>query len=308
MNLSKLLTKNKVKLFILVWVYFITLFFVLQISFFLSTLLNQKIVSSWTLCVPNPESVSTLVDSLPERNSSITFDSNAAEACPGIAIDLVVQYEGNLFTYLSNEKEVREVFKRNDVRTIRKSMRNEPKLGLGAFYGFSIGLICALVFLGRQRKRKKFISRPVSSEPFSVIGMVTVAYFLGLIVLVWLPFQLFLENIKVPNYLILETDDLQFDIFAWIFFVVLAPFTEEILFRAWLLDAWRKIISPTAALLLSSIVFSAVHPMGWVANLIFIVPGLLLGGLWLRTRSLAACVIAHSSYNAFVLFTLTELG
>jgi membrane protease YdiL (CAAX protease family) len=34
--------------------------------------------------------------------------------------------------------------------------------------------------------------------------------------------------------------------------------------------------------------------------LTYTLAGLVLAGLWVRTRSLAACVIAHGTYNAWI--------
>lgn len=90
--------------------------------------------------------------------------------------------------------------------------------------------------------------------------------------------------------------------------VVLAPVAEEVVFRFWLLDRMVPAISPVAALLLSSAVFSMVHlepePFAFGSRLI---TGLVLGVLWLRTSSLGACVLAHGLFNAAV-FGLDHLA
>lgn len=84
--------------------------------------------------------------------------------------------------------------------------------------------------------------------------------------------------------------------------VVFAPVAEEVIFRFWLLDRMIPAIGSPAALLLSSVVFSAIHmdlePFAFGSRLI---TGLALGLLWLRTFSLGACVLAHGLFNAAVI-------
>ena len=305
MNAFSIPFKKNVKRFVLIWAYFVTLLLVLQLSLVLGSFLNQEIDSRWTVCASSSEHLRELIDSVPSSNSEISMETIEIEGCSGTALELTVRYQGNLITYLQNEDEFQVSLMERNVRILSKSMRNTPILGAGAAYGFGVGLTVSLGFLIYQRRKQVFIDRATSTAPLYVLGIWTAACVLGMVALVWLPFQIFLENIKVPNYLILDTEDLEFDAFAWVFFVLLAPVTEEVLFRAWLLDAWRRVVSPAIALLLSSVVFSVVHPMGVTANLIFVIPGLLLGALWLKTRSLAACIVAHSAYNAFVLFSLT---
>ena len=80
--------------------------------------------------------------------------------------------------------------------------------------------------------------------------------------------------------------------------ILLIPLAEEIAFRSWLLDRLGQVLAPSIALLISAAAFSAVHPMGFIANLIFLLPGLVWGYLWLRYRSLFVCTLAHATYNA----------
>ena len=147
--------------------------------------------------------------------------------------------------------------------------------------------------------------RPHLAAPFQVTVIMAAVCLTGLIALVWLPFQVFAEDIRIPNYLFVDSEKLLEGVTAWVFSVLLAPLCEEIIFRAWLLEAWRKFVGPWLALVMSAVAFSLVHPMGLVANLIFIIPGLLLGALWLKTRSLITCISTHALYNAFVLFMIT---
>jgi len=82
-----------------------------------------------------------------------------------------------------------------------------------------------------------------------------------------------------------------------ILLVLVWPLVEELLFRAWLLEALRRLMPPLLALMFTAIAFSVIHPHGVVGNVIFVLPGLWLGWLWLRYRSLVVCLVGHSTYN-----------
>lgn len=87
--------------------------------------------------------------------------------------------------------------------------------------------------------------------------------------------------------------------------VIAAPVFEEYLFRAWMLERLTRILPAWVALGWSSGAFAAIHlPGNVLAGVIYLGLGVLLGLLWLRTRSLFACVLAHAAYNAAVSLSL----
>ena len=90
------------------------------------------------------------------------------------------------------------------------------------------------------------------------------------------------------------------------FGVLVAPFTEECLFRALLYPAARRVISPRAAALLVAGAFAAIH-----ANLFALMPlfafAIMLAWLFERTDSLVAVTVAHATFNASTLLPLLLL-
>ena len=79
---------------------------------------------------------------------------------------------------------------------------------------------------------------------------------------------------------------------------VSAPVIEEYLFRALLLHRLCKSLNQMVALMVTSIVFAVAHfPSDWVVAIALLMIGTAIGVLWLRTRSLLACIVAHSTYN-----------
>ncbi|WP_306581845.1 CPBP family intramembrane glutamic endopeptidase, partial [Dokdonella sp.] len=81
---------------------------------------------------------------------------------------------------------------------------------------------------------------------------------------------------------------------------IAAPIYEEYLFRAWALERYRRALPAWLALALSSFWFVLPHAPGNLADAgMLFGGGIVLGLLWLRTRSLPACIIAHGLYNSF---------
>lgn len=83
---------------------------------------------------------------------------------------------------------------------------------------------------------------------------------------------------------------------------VYAPFLEETAFRGWLVPVASRAIGAPAAGLLSALAYAAVHLTGGAAStLAAFVLGGLLAALFLRTRSVWACLLAHGTFNGLAL-------
>jgi len=82
---------------------------------------------------------------------------------------------------------------------------------------------------------------------------------------------------------------------------LLIPFLEESACRAWLIPIAGKVLGAGGALVLSSIVFATSHGTYDLPHLTFYAAaGVVFALVWLRTRSLLACVIAHGTCNGWV--------
>jgi len=79
--------------------------------------------------------------------------------------------------------------------------------------------------------------------------------------------------------------------------VLIAPLVEETLFRVLLMPALRKRMRPAFAIAATAAVFAMFHPGPAFAIPIFLL-GSVLGYVYDRTRSLAAPVALHMTYNA----------
>ncbi|NQU26012.1 MAG: CPBP family intramembrane metalloprotease [Candidatus Nealsonbacteria bacterium] len=82
--------------------------------------------------------------------------------------------------------------------------------------------------------------------------------------------------------------------------VVVAPLTEELLFRGLILRGFLKRYGTVPAVLLSTLLFALVHlnPYQFASA---ITMGIFLAWLFVRTRSLWPCIIAHALFNCHVI-------
>jgi membrane protease YdiL (CAAX protease family) len=86
--------------------------------------------------------------------------------------------------------------------------------------------------------------------------------------------------------------------------VIVAPVTEELLFRGIILRGLLSRHRPAAAVTLTALLFAALHMNPWqFPSALFL--GVIFSWFYLRTGSLALCVLAHAIANGLaLLFTL----
>lgn len=102
----------------------------------------------------------------------------------------------------------------------------------------------------------------------------------------------------LPQFAVQTSDTL------WLALLMLvgAPVFEEYVFRAWLLERFSRVIPAWIVLPVTALLFAAIHvPQTLLHTILLAILGIFLGLLWLRTRSLVACVFAHALQNAVVL-------
>jgi membrane protease YdiL (CAAX protease family) len=101
---------------------------------------------------------------------------------------------------------------------------------------------------------------------------------------------------------------------------IVAPIAEELLFRGFALTAWQRMAGDRAALVRTSLVFVLAHvltvggetfrdaaSLAFVAAISRLPVALVLGWLYIRTRSLWAPIGLHAAYNA-ILIIIAELA
>lgn len=88
---------------------------------------------------------------------------------------------------------------------------------------------------------------------------------------------------------------------AWLIVGIMGPIAEEVFFRGYLLSRLRTKLSVWPAILISTVVFSIFHfdpqlyvPIGFV--------GIVLGWVYLKTRSIWPAIFLHGLHNSFTIF------
>ncbi|XP_048540562.1 uncharacterized protein LOC125519831 [Triticum urartu] len=89
---------------------------------------------------------------------------------------------------------------------------------------------------------------------------------------------------------------------CWFLYCVIAPLSEEIIYRGFLLTALSSSMKWRNAVVVSSVMFSVAHLSGGNFFQLFVV-GCITGLAYCRTGTLAASFTIHSLYNAVILFT-----
>ncbi|MBS12182.1 MAG: hypothetical protein CME19_11345 [Gemmatimonadetes bacterium] len=88
---------------------------------------------------------------------------------------------------------------------------------------------------------------------------------------------------------------------------VVAPITEECLFRGVILRGFLITYSTRKAVLLSAFLFAAFHMNPWQGIGAFFL-GILFGWWYVRTRSLVPCLAGHAAFNALPVIIIGLLG
>ena len=89
--------------------------------------------------------------------------------------------------------------------------------------------------------------------------------------------------------------------------VVAAPVLEEVLFRGLIFESFGERFGRGAGLLISALLFGLIHGVPVQMVNAFVV-GLILGYIYLRTRSLVSVIIIHAVNNAIAYATMAFFG
>jgi len=160
------------------------------------------------------------------------------------------------------------------------------------------------IVLGLRLNRLSFRSafafpRPTAFQVASVALTV-----LGACVLLSEADNVFRSFLRPPQWLQKAMKDLFFTegkVLSQIFLlVIVAPVTEELLFRGLILRGLLSRYRPAVAALLTSLLFAALHVNPWQFLSAFFL-GIVLAWFYLRTGSVLVCVIGHAIANALML-------
>lgn len=97
---------------------------------------------------------------------------------------------------------------------------------------------------------------------------------------------------------------------AVIYTVFIAPVCEELVFRGLILGSLENKMPKIVAVLISAVLFSVIHLPSQIALIYTFIFGLLLGFVYLRTKSLATTIAMHAVFNAsnYLLYIPKKIG
>jgi len=176
-----------------------------------------------------------------------------------------------------------------------------------------VGLVIGLLF-GRTRTRQEPPRRVLVAKDFLsglatfliAAPIVTVANFLSLELLEWAGIPVRQQDILR---IFSETDSVVVLGFMILLAVVLAPISEELLFRSTLFGFFRTRVPRSVALLLPAVIFAALHVNwsnydGLASFLPLITLAVIFSLAYERTGRIATAIIAHAFFNLHSLLLL----
>jgi membrane protease YdiL (CAAX protease family) len=159
----------------------------------------------------------------------------------------------------------------------------------------SVGLVCLFAVLRRGPQLKEYLGlKWVTAKEFS-------RWLILLLILVVASDALtsWLDKPIVPEFMLNTYLTAGFVPLLWLALIIAAPFSEEFLFRGFMLEGFSKSkLGPTGAIMLTASAWSALHIQYDVYGIVSIfVSGLLLGYVRLKTGSLYLCIALHGAMN-----------
>jgi membrane protease YdiL (CAAX protease family) len=162
----------------------------------------------------------------------------------------------------------------------------------GAGHAVAAVVLLTLTATVAHRYRKVGIDQGVASVSGEVVAVVvTMILLLAAVVLIAA------VGVRVPQVRQIP----KLGLAAGTSFMVLQAVAEEVLFRGGLIGAWRDKLGPVLALCASTALFALAHVVAagsLQAGSLPLLCGVILGGAYLRRRSLATPLIAHVLWNA----------
>jgi len=196
-----------------------------------------------------------------------------------------------------------------DLQDAAAAVQRDPtSLGLSQLLGFALTLAVARRMHAQGPRREVYALAPTPSVVVIFAGLAGLALQLPLAEIGNLVHALIgrdLAHVRAVHDLL--RIDSAWDGFALtLALVVIAPITEELLFRGVLLRGLVRSYGERVGLLVSAVLFGLLHGRPAEALVAF-AAGLVLGALRLRTRSVLPCIALHVGVNALPVLVPAEL-
>lgn len=164
----------------------------------------------------------------------------------------------------------------------------------GSLFLLSIGLI--IFFALKNNLSLPINLRKINLKTIPYILIISIANFLSVICIVCIAYFLKIGNFSEIN------DNLDLNIITIVGTVVIAPISEELIFRAEFLGMLLKKLPVHIAIVIQGFVFSSVHCFSFnltsVKFYTVIIGGISLGYIFYYTKSILSSILCHSFYNS----------
>ncbi|MFL0253230.1 CPBP family intramembrane glutamic endopeptidase [Clostridium neuense] len=170
----------------------------------------------------------------------------------------------------------------------------------GSLFLLSIGLLIFFAFKNNLSIRVSLRKINLKAIPYIII--ISIANFLSVICIVCIAYFLKVGNFSEIN----DTPNL--NIITIVGAVIIAPISEELIFRAEFLGILLKKIPVHIAIVIQGFVFASVHCFSFnLASVKFytvIIGGISFGYIFYYTKSILSSMLCHSFYNSIAVLTV----
>lgn len=172
------------------------------------------------------------------------------------------------------------------------------KFGISVFLGFIISVLIMLKFVDKKDLRYVGLGRFKYGFSELIMGLLVGAFFIILNVLI----------LQISGLAVFRTDIFspQFGVslIEGFFLFILVGFAEELLFRAYIIESFQQMGKSWLSVLLSGLIFALLHGglndnISFLAVLNLLGGGILMGYMYLSTRSLYLPIGFHIGWNYF---------
>jgi len=173
---------------------------------------------------------------------------------------------------------------------------------IGYLIAMSLSIVIGRNFRGHSIAALSEKWQQINGKAIFWIVLATIALDIGIVLPLsdFIPISDFFKQSIIENFGNL-------DVFMFIAIILAAPFFEEYIYRGILLDGLLKNYAPWLAIIVTSVLFGAIHvnPIQFVSATL---GGLFLGWIYYKSSNLIYCMIIHLVINLTGFLILQQIG
>lgn len=168
-----------------------------------------------------------------------------------------------------------------------------------------IFILLSFAVIDTMKKRKIYIRDRFSIKNIDYKFLIKITCLSFFVRIIFEQFQVYLN---------LPQSDVSFKITLWsiiVFFIarcIVAPITEEIVFRFGLYELINRKMKSTLAIILSSLIFSVLHGYLFIDTILFIILGIIWTYPYFKKKNLLYSIILHFLHNCYALIGYANIN